>query len=99
MTEIRPVSTDDDYKIACYFHDKLTELYSHWKIKFHHDYDLIQTLFTYQVHYILMTWLYDVTLELRDNRQFYLGIAVGWISCCITFILLVLSIKLGVGTL
>lgn len=35
MTEIRPVSTDDDYKIACYFHDKLTELYSHWKIKFH----------------------------------------------------------------
>ena len=58
-----------------------------------------QTLFTYQVHYILMTWLYDVTLELRDNRQFYLGIAVGWISCCITFILLVLSIKLGVGTL
>ena len=29
-----PVSSDDDYKIACYFHDKLTELYSHWNIKF-----------------------------------------------------------------
>ena len=66
---------------------------------YYHDYDLIQTLFTYQVHYILMTWLYDVTLELRDNRQFYLGIAVGWFVCCITFILLVLSIKLGVEVL
>ncbi len=31
----KPISTDDDYKIACYFHDKLTELYSHWGIKFH----------------------------------------------------------------
>ena len=30
-----PVSSDEDYKTACYFHDKLTELYSHWKIKFH----------------------------------------------------------------
>lgn len=43
--------------------------------------------------------LTDITLEWWDIRQFYLGIAVGWISCCITFILLVLSIKLGVGTL
>ena len=34
MTDIKPVSTDEDYRIACYFHDKLTELYSHWNIKF-----------------------------------------------------------------
>ena len=31
---IKPVSTDEDYRIACYFHDKLTEQFSHWKIKF-----------------------------------------------------------------
>ena len=30
----KPVSTDEDYRIACYFHDKLTEQFSHWKIKF-----------------------------------------------------------------
>lgn len=30
-----PVSSDDDYKVACYFHDKLTERFKHWKIKFH----------------------------------------------------------------
>ena len=44
-----------------------------------------------------MTWLNalnDATLEWWDDRQFYLGIAVGWVSCCITFILLVLSIKI-----
>lgn len=31
----KPISTDEDYKIACYFHDKLTERFKHWKIKFH----------------------------------------------------------------
>jgi len=31
---INPISTDEDYHIACYFHDKLTEQFSHWKIKF-----------------------------------------------------------------
>ena len=31
----KPISSDEDYRIACYFHDKLTELYSHWGIKFH----------------------------------------------------------------
>lgn len=31
----KPVSTDEDYRIACYFYDKLTEQFSHWKIKFH----------------------------------------------------------------
>ena len=30
----KPVSTDEDYRIACYFHDKLTGQFSHWKIKF-----------------------------------------------------------------
>ena len=30
----KPVSTDEDYRIACYFYDKLTEQFSHWKIKF-----------------------------------------------------------------
>lgn len=30
----KPISTDEDYRIACYFHDKLTEQFSHWKIKF-----------------------------------------------------------------
>lgn len=34
MTDIKPISTDEDYRIACYFHDKLTEQFSHWKIKF-----------------------------------------------------------------
>jgi hypothetical protein len=66
---------------------------------YYHYYTVIQTLFTYQVHYILMTWLYDVTLELRDNRQFYLGIAVGWFVCCITCMLLITLIKLGVKVL
>ena len=30
----KPVSTDEDYRIACYFYDKLTEQFSYWKIKF-----------------------------------------------------------------
>jgi len=30
----KPVSTDEDYRIACYFHDKLTQQFSHWKITF-----------------------------------------------------------------
>lgn len=30
----KPISTDEDYRIACYFHDNLTERFSHWKIKF-----------------------------------------------------------------
>ena len=34
MTDIKPISTEEDYRIACYFHDKLTEQFSHWKIKF-----------------------------------------------------------------
>ena len=33
-TNLKPISTDEDYRIACYFHDKLTEQFSHWKIKF-----------------------------------------------------------------
>jgi len=43
--------------------------------------------------------LTDIALEWWDTHRFWLGFSVGWISCCITFILLVLSIKLGVGTL
>lgn len=31
---LTPISSDDDYHIACYFHDNLTERFSHWKIKF-----------------------------------------------------------------
>ena len=33
-TNLKPISTDEEYRIACYFHDKLTEQFSHWKIKF-----------------------------------------------------------------
>ena len=33
-TNLKPISTDEEYRIACYFYDKLTEQFSHWNIKF-----------------------------------------------------------------
>ena len=48
--------------------------------------------------YILNS-LTDITLEWWDINRFWLGFSIGWFVCCITCMLLITLIKLGVKVL
>ena len=43
--------------------------------------------------------LTNITLEWWDTHRFWLGFSLGWLMCCMTFMLTVTLIKSGVGTL